>query len=99
MTSSAAGETAWRRPPHVAWVVDDGTAVLLHLPSGRRVALSETATAVWQALVGAGDAGLRVADVTPALAERFGADAAQVSADVQHLLDELLAAGLLEPRP
>lgn len=96
MTSGPSGGPLWRRPAHVAWVVDDGTAVLLHLPSGRRVALSDTATAVWEALVDAGDGGLRVVDVVPVLAERYHADPGQVAADVEHLLAELAGAGLAE---
>lgn len=99
MTSRPSPGPRWRRPAHVAWVVDDGTAVLLHLPSGRRMALSDTGTAVWQALVEAGDDGVAVADLTPALAERYHANPDQVAADVAHLLTELAAQDLAELSP
>ena len=107
MASTAAGGAAFRRPAHVAYVVDrpdgdrgaSGVAVLLHLPTGRRVSLSETATAVWLAVADSGQRGARVADLAAGLASRYGADQAEVAADVQRLFDELTAADLLEPTP
>jgi hypothetical protein len=109
VTSAAEAAGAFRRARNVADVVDDvsgGRVVLLHLPSGRRRVLSDTATAVWQAVVAAGPAGARVADLAPPLAAQFGADPEVVERDVAQLMGELLAADVVElvsggqePRP
>ena len=100
MTSATDATGAYRRAPDVADVVDSaagGGAVLLHLASGRRTVLSETATAVWQAVVAAGRDGVSAGELAPPLAAHFGADPAVVHADVARLLAELLSAELLEP--
>jgi hypothetical protein len=74
----------------------DGCAVLLHLPSARRTVLSDTATAVWLEVV-AEPEGADVDEVAVRLAERYGEAAARVTSDVEALVTELLAAGLVEP--
>lgn len=99
MTSGATGDPAYRRPAHVAYVVDPAlgdAAVLLHLPTGRRVTLSSTATAVWLAVVEAGEAGVRAGDLAAPLATRYAADPATVAADVRRLLAQLADEGLVE---
>ncbi len=95
MTEGTGGEVSYRRAPDVAEVLDAGRVVLLHLPSGRRTVLSDTAGAVWQAVAAAGDAGAQVADMAPALAERYGADPVVVAADISRLLVQLREAQLV----
>jgi hypothetical protein len=95
VTKGAGGGPTYRRAPDVAEVLDDGRVVLLHLPSGRRTVLSETAGAVWQAVDAAGDAGAQAADVAPPLAARYEAELALVAFDISRLLEQLREAGLV----
>jgi hypothetical protein len=90
---------AYRRAPDVAEVVDDGRVVLLHLPSGRRSVLSDTAGAVWRAVGAAGAAGARAVDVSPDLAAEYAEDPARIAADVARLLQQLRDAGLVTVLP
>ena len=77
-------------------MLDDDRAVLLHLPSARRVVLSPEATAVWQEIVAAGEVGVRASDITAALAPRYAAEPTTIDADVRNLLVELVDSGLVE---
>ena len=90
-----------RCPAWIAHVLDESTgephAVLLHLPRGERVALSPTATRVWQLIVAAGPAGVRKADVVPLLASEYGADPLIIEHDVAALLTQLTTGGWAEP--
>ena len=95
MTEGTGGEVSYLRASDVAEVLDAGRVVLLHLPSGRRTVLSDTAGAVWQAVSAAGDSGAQVADMAPALAERYGADPVVVAADISRLLVQLREAQLV----
>ena len=101
MTDGGSSDVAYRRPDDVAHVVDvaSGCCVLLHLPTGRRVSLSATASAVWRAVVESGDAGATTVDLAAALAAEFRADPAQVTTDVRALLDQLVTEGLVQPTP
>ena len=86
-----------RRPEWVAHVLDGEHAVLLHLPSARRVALSPEATAVWELVVAAGRGGAGADDLVVALAPRYDADPEVIGGDVRALLDELVGGGWVEP--
>jgi len=90
-----------RCPPWIAHVLDESTgephAVLLHLPRGERVALSPTATRVWQLIVAAGPTGARKADVVPLLASEYGADPLIIEHDVAALMAQLTTGGWAEP--
>jgi hypothetical protein len=85
--------TRYACPPDVAAADDDGRWVLLHLPSGQRLALSDTASRVWDGLV----EGVDSADLAASLAQAYATDPDVVDRDVRALIDQLLAAGLLEP--
>ena len=98
--------TGYRRPAWVAHVLDDAGeephAVLLHLPRGERVALSGTATRVWQLIVAAGPKGTQMGDVVPILTKEYRADPTIISRDVAALLAELLAGEwveIVDPNP
>jgi hypothetical protein len=102
VTAAAGKDGAYRRPPYVAFAVDDaldGCRVLLHLPSGRRVSLSTTASDVWVAVVAGGEDGASATDIAPGLADRYGADREQVEQDVRRLLGQLAEADLVELVP
>jgi len=90
-----------RCPAWIAHVLDESTgephAVLLHLPRGERVALSPTATRVWQLIVAAGPAGASKADVVPLLADEYGADPVIIEHDVAALMTQLTTGGWAEP--
>ncbi len=90
-----------RRPAWVAHVLDESTgephAVLLHLPRGERVALSPTATRVWQLIVAAGPAGVRLADVVAVLASEYGTDPKIIERDVDALTSQLTSGEWVEP--
>ena len=83
----------YRRPSYVAHVLDGDRAVLLHLPSARRVVLTPTATQTWQLMLELGDLG-EVLDVL--LAGYPEADPAVIEADVRRLVAELVEQDLLE---
>jgi hypothetical protein len=83
----------YRRPEHVAYVVEGGETVLLHMESGAYVGLSAHATRIWELVLahGAPDA------VVTALAAEFpGTPADVLRGDVHALLDRLVAADLLD---
>jgi hypothetical protein len=88
--------TLVRRPGHVAHVRDGANTVLLHLPSGRRVGLSGSGTVVWEQVSAAGEVGASAASVTEAVAAQYDAGRAVIEAGVRQLLDDLLAADLVE---
>jgi hypothetical protein len=92
-----------RRPDWVAHVLDDEAepprAVLLHLPSGRRIGLSETATRVWQEIVAAGAEGTHVGAITAIVAPDYGVDPTIITHDVVALLDDMVAGEWVEIVP
>jgi hypothetical protein len=92
-----------RRPEWVAHVLDEAAepprAVLLHLPSGKRTGLSDTATRVWQEVVASGDAGIEVDTIAATLAAEYGADPQVVTHDVTALLTEMAAGEWVEVVP
>ena len=85
-----------RRPDRVAHVLDGERAVLLHLPTGRRVVLSPEATAVWQLVIASGLAGVSSDAVTATLAPRYATDADVIAADVHALIQQLAEQDLVE---
>ena len=93
-----------RRPEWVAHVLDehdgeDPHAVLLHLPRGERVALSPTATRIWQLIVAAGPSGVQMGDIVPILAAEYAVDPTIVDHDVTELVSQMIAGEWLEVLP
>ncbi|HVE62592.1 MAG TPA: PqqD family protein [Mycobacteriales bacterium] len=82
----------YRKPMHVAHMLDGDRAVLMHLDSGVSVALSREATSIWQLVVEHGTA----AAVVAGLSERYAVDQAVLANDVERILDVLVSADLLE---
>lgn len=83
-----------RRPSWVAHVLDEAAepprAVLLHLPSGRRIGLSDTATRVWQEVVASGADGIHLGAITAIVAPEYGVDPTIITDDVAALLADML---------
>lgn len=83
-----------RRPEWVAHVLDDAVtpprAVLLHLPSGRRTGLSDTATRVWRAIVDSGADGVTAKRVADLLAPEYGVLPGAILGDIADLYGDLL---------
>ena len=83
-----------RRPEWVAHVLDEAAepprAVLLHLPSGRRIGLSDTATRVWLEVVAAGADGVHLGAITAILAPEYGVDPTIINHDVAALLADMV---------
>jgi hypothetical protein len=93
----------FRRPEWVAHVMDEEAdpprAVLLHLPSGRRTGLSDTATRIWQEVVASGTDGVPVGGITAIVAPEYGVSPATITHDVVALLDDMVAGGWVEIVP
>ena len=73
----------------------EGEAVLLDLASGSYFGLNPVGTRVWTLLA----SGATVDAVIAALSAEFDADAAQIAQDVEDLLAELTARGLVIAAP
>lgn len=74
----------------------DGSGVLLHLRTKFYYALNQTGVVAWEALSGRGPADLDA--IVGTLAERFeGIDRERARRDVEALLGDLEAEGLLTP--
>ena len=69
-----------------------GETILLHLDSGEYFGLDATATRVWQLINEKGD----LQQVEAAMLEEYEVDPTVLSADLQRVVDELLARGLIE---
>ncbi len=69
----------------------DGDAVLLDLGSGKYFGLNLVGTHIWQAL----EAGATVAELHAAVLADFDVDAATARAELEALLGDLLARGLI----
>ncbi len=84
----------FRRPEWVAHVLDEEAepprAVLLHLPSGRRIGLSDTATRVWQEIVASGAEGVQMGAIAAIVAPEYGADPTIITHDIAALLAEMV---------
>ena len=78
---------------------DRGHAVLLHLPRGERVALSDTATRIWLIIVESGASGVRMGDIVSVLAAEYGVDPTIVDHDATQLARQLIAGDWLELLP
>ena len=85
----------YRRPSYVAHVLDGDRAVLLHLPSARRVVLTPTATRTWQLLLELGD----LDDVVDTLTLEYAARRKAIDHDVRVLIADLVEQDLLEEVP
>ncbi len=92
MTGDASGRV--RRPDWVAHVLDEAAdpprAVLLHLPSGRRIGLSDTATRVWREIVDAGEGGVDAGEVAERIAPEYGVKTDAIVPDIVELYGQLL---------
>lgn len=83
--------TSARPAPDVIFRDLEGEAVLLDLASGRYFGLNPVGTRIWLLL----DAGSTVDAVVAAIAEEFEADPGEVARDVDELVTELAARGLV----
>jgi hypothetical protein len=92
MTASSA---VLRPSPDVIFRELEGEAVLLDLASGRYFGLNAVGTRIWMLL----ESGSTVAAAAAALAAEFEADAEQIARDVDELVAELSARGLLVAPP
>lgn len=79
-----------RRPDDVAFVENDGVAYVACVPKGPIHVLDEVATIIWEEAVDGDRLGL-----PDRVAERTGATADEVRADVEVFVGHLLALGLL----
>lgn len=79
--------------PQVVGEVLDGEAVLLDLASGKYFALNPSATRMWELLAASGDPDAVVAGIL----EEFASEEATVRADLDALLSDLLARGVVIP--
>jgi hypothetical protein len=90
--------TAVRLSPDVVFRELDGEAVLLDFNTGRYFGLNAVGTRVWTLIAG----GTSVRDAVRALAAEFDAPADEIARDVDALVADLVARGLLvadgEPR-
>jgi hypothetical protein len=104
-THGRSDPSSWqvRRPEWVAHVLDDEAepprAVLLHLPSGRRTALSDTGTRVWQVIVASEATGTTAVVIGEQLAPEYQADPSVITHDVAGLVAEMVAGEWLEVVP
>jgi hypothetical protein len=89
---AAAGEPRWRLPDGVLWGEFDGILWLCRGGDEEVFSLAGTAALAWKVLTAGGGA----ATAAQVLAGRFAVDEAAAGADVDRLVAELLAAGLLE---
>jgi phosphoribosylformylglycinamidine (FGAM) synthase PurS component len=69
-----------------------GETILLHLDSGEYFGLDDVATRIWQLIVEKGD----LQQVEAAMLTEFDVDPNVLSADLQRVVDELVAKGLIE---
>lgn len=92
-----------RRPEWVAHVLDEASdpprAVLLHLPSGRRIALSDSGTRVWQVIVASGAEGTNGVNIGQTLGPEYGVEPTLITRDIAGLLTEMLEGEWLEAVP
>jgi hypothetical protein len=86
--------TRYACPKDVAAADDEGRIVLLHLPSARRLVLSDTASRIWEGLADGRDPG----ELAASLASAYGTQTDVVAADVDRLVADLLERGLLVER-
>jgi hypothetical protein len=86
-------DTIYRVSADVVFRELDGEAVLLDLASGRYFGLNAVGTRVWTALAG----GATAAEAVDAVAAEFDAPPAEIAADIDALVADLIARGLLAP--
>ncbi|HVA44190.1 MAG TPA: PqqD family protein [Acidimicrobiales bacterium] len=84
-----------RVPAHVAYEVLEGEAVLLHLGVGEYFQLDPIGTRMLQLLAAGSDR----EQVLAALMADYEVEPAILATDFDRLVDELLAAGLVEAAP
>lgn len=85
---------AWQRSPRVVYEVVDGQAVLVDPEGVELLTLNAVGTLVWQELDGVREP----ADLAAALVDRFDdVEPADLERDIAAFLDEIRAAGLIDP--
>jgi hypothetical protein len=94
MTHMARG-TSVRPSADVLFRELEGEAVLLDLRSGRYFGLNAVGTRVWTLLA----AGATIRAAAAAIVAEFDADPDQIARDVDDLVTELAARGLIVPAP
>lgn len=92
MTSTA---DSFHVSPHVRSAADGDSLVLLDLRTGKYLAFSATAAAIWREL----ESGRAPAEIAARIADRFGVPAERAAADVEALLGQLAGAGLVTAGP
>ena len=87
--------TETRKPnPQVLFTeIDDGTGVLLHLDTKFYYTLNPTAVVVWKAIAEGGAA--TAASIASRIAEAFQVEPDVAERDVEAILDEMAADGLI----
>lgn len=75
------------------WVDDDDTVYVAALPDGPPLVLEGSGALVWRAVLGGGT----VDEAVERVAAAAGESAAAVAAGVRGFVDDLVAAGVLEP--
>jgi len=94
MQAGADTDVTFQIPPSVVAQEVEGEAVILDLGSGRYFGLDVAGTRIWQLL---GEGKSRETVLRAMLAE-FDVDEERLRRDLEALLAELLARGLVEPR-
>jgi hypothetical protein len=69
-----------------------GEAVLLHLDTGEYFGLDEVGARIWQLIAEKGD----LQEVAAAMYEEYDADEASIAADLNRIVDELVAKRLID---
>lgn len=87
-------QSRFRPGPQVHARTFDGEMVVIDLGHGKYFSLDEVGAVMWEKLTG----GLSVGEVATAIRDDFDVDEATAGRDVQRLAEQLVAAGLLEPR-
>ncbi len=80
-----------RLSPDVVFRELEGEAVILDLASGRYFGLNAVGTRIWTLL----DTGTPIERIVGTIAGEYDADPEQIARDVNTLIDELLARGLI----
>lgn len=93
VTSDAGAGTGYRHPAFVGYVQDGDHVLLVDLRSGRRQALNGTGSLVWKLICQHGDP----ATVLQLVRAKYAEAPITLESEVTHLLEQLLAAGLLVP--
>ena len=80
---------------HVTWkVLGDDRVIVLDLNSGQYFGLNETATAIWKLILSSKS----LPEITDEILKRFQTDSIDLDKDIQKVVDDLLAKGLVSEK-